>query len=675
MKYETWDAAVTAPGGAGGDADLVRLVLAARGITEEAEIREFLRTDTGLLHDPMLMRDLPAAAARLETALARGERIAVYGDYDVDGVTATCLLYDFLRRRGGDVLSYIPRRLEDGYGLNRAGLDQLHAQGAKVVVTVDCGITAVDEVEYAKSLGLEVIITDHHACKETLPAAAAVVDPHRPDCAYPFQGLAGVGVALKLAMAMGAKLEDYADLAALGTVADVMPLLDENRAIVSLGLEQINDLPRPGLMALLEAAGAHERVNAVTLGYTLAPRLNAAGRLGVTQVAVDLMLSETLEQAVPLARELCELNRRRQALEGEIFAQCVERLAHREEGESAIVLAGEGWHQGVVGIVASRLADRFQKPAFMISLQDGMGKGSCRSVGELSLFQGLQSAADLLEGFGGHAMAAGFTVREENIPALRERLNAWAAENLANQGPPSLRVDVALPDGAALTPQAVEALDALEPFGAGNPKPVFSLPRAALAGMNRVGADGKHMRLTLRCRGQRLSGIFFSCPKEGWEFQEEDRVDVAFTPQINDFRGKRSVQLVVQDVRPTACSYQRDRGILRKYRAGRPLSPIEAQALIPSRGEFEVLWRYLKAVGGVVTDDLGSVSRGCARLSGAEESLCRTQIGLEVFQERGLIALEDRRESLRVTVLPRGGGKVELEASPILIQLHAWAGN
>ncbi len=671
MKYVNWEGAAPAAGTAV-PGSLVELVLAARGITGADAAREFLRTDTGLLHDPMEMKDLSAAVERLERAIGQGETIAVYGDYDVDGVTSTCLLYHFFSSRGARVLCYIPRRLEEGYGLNRAGLDALCEQGAKLVVTVDCGITAVDEVEYAKSLGLEVIITDHHACKEVLPAAVAVVDPHRSDCPYPFDGLAGVGVALKLAMAMGARLADYADLAALGTVADVMPLVGENRAIVAQGLEQINTRPRPGIQALLEAAGADERATAVTLGYTLAPRLNAAGRLGVTQVALDLLLSETPEEAAPLARELCELNRRRQTLEGEIFERCVERVEAEADGHSAIVLAGEGWHQGVVGIVASRLTERFQKPAFMISLQDGVGKGSCRSVGELSLFQALQEAQDLLEGFGGHAMAAGFTVREENIPALRRRLSDWVEANRTEEGAAALHVDVALPDASLLTLEAVEELEKLEPFGAGNPKPVFTLPRAALVSMNRVGSEGKHMRLNLRCKSQRLGAIFFSCPKEGWQFQEEDRVDVAFTPQINEFRGKRSVQLVVQDLRPTPCSYQRDRGILRKYRSGQPLSPEEARALIPSREEFEGLWRYLRSRGEVIADSPGGMARAFARWTGLDESLCRTLIGLDVFRERGLIALEGDRETLNVTLLPRGG-KVDLEESPILVRLHAWA--
>ncbi len=671
MKYVNWEAAPAPAGPWKGVPRLVGLVLAARGIADEAGARDFLRTDAGLLHDPLALRDLDKAAARLEQAIEAGETIAVYGDYDVDGVTSTCLLTLFFRARGAKVLCYIPRRLEEGYGLSRAGLDALYEQGAKVVVTVDCGITAADEVEYAKELGLEVIITDHHACKDPLPDAVAVVDPHREDCPYPFDGLAGVGVALKLAMAMGARFEDYADLAALGTVADVMPLVDENRAIVSQGLIQMERRPRPGIQALLEAAGAEEKITAVTLGYTLAPRINAAGRLGVTQVAVDLLLSRSLEEAMPLARELCELNRRRQALEGEIFDVCAQRVADEAGEDRAIVLSAEGWHQGVVGIVASRLADRFQKPAFMISLSGGMGKGSCRSAGGLSVFQALRSVQDLLEGFGGHAMAAGFTVREENIPALRARLNDWVERQGPELGTSSLHVDVALPDAGLLTAREVEALELLEPFGAGNPKPVFTLSRAALSGMSRVGVEGKHMRLNLRCREQKLGAIFFSCPKAGWEFQEDDRVDVAFTPQINDFRGKRSVQLVVQDLRPAA-GEDWDRGVLDKYRAGQALTPDEARAITPSRAEFEGLWRYLRARSPVIADSPVGMSRAWARQTGCDESLGRTVVGLDVFRERGLIDLSGDREALSVTVLPRGP-KVVLEESPILIQLHAWA--
>lgn len=674
MRYANWEVASAAGEAPAELGALVAKVLAARGIVDAGEAKEFLRADVGLLREPDGLKDMDKAVARLERAMERGETIAVYGDYDVDGVTATCLLFDFFCRRGAKALWYIPRRLEDGYGLNCRGLDALKAQGAQVVVTVDCGITAVDEVEYAKSLGMEVIVTDHHACKDDLPAAVAVVDPHRPDCPYPFKGLAGVGVALKLAMALGARLDDYADLAALGTVADVMPVLDENRAIIHRGLELMNTTPRLGVRALLESAGAAAPVTAVTLGYTLAPRLNAAGRLGVTEISVELLLSRDPDQAQALARELCDLNRRRQALEGDIFQDCIDRVDREVGDDPAIVLAGEGWHQGVVGIVASRLAERFHKPTFMISLSGGMGKGSCRSAGGISLFQGLESVAELLEGYGGHAMAAGFTVKEENIPALRARLNAWVEENRKEGDAESaLRVDVALPNAELLTVEEVAALDVLEPYGAGNPKPVFTLPRTTLIDMERVGAEGKHMRLRFRSKSQRLAAIFFSCPKEDWDFAPEDRVDVAFTPQINEFRGRRTVQLVVQDVRQTAGRGERDREVYQKYRQGETLSAAEAQSLIPSREEFEALWRQLRAQAPFTLEPVGQMPRWAVQLTRRPGCLARTMVGLEVFSERGLIDLENGSGRVSVTLRPRGP-KVDLEQSPILMELRALAG-
>lgn len=673
MKYDNWAVVPNRGRPLDGVGELVGRVLAARGIVGEEAAREFLRCDPGLFQDPMKMKDMDKAAARLERAIADGETIAVYGDYDVDGVTATCLLYDFFRRRGAKALWHIPRRLEDGYGLNRSGLDALKEQGAQVVVTVDCGITAVDEVEYAKSLGLDVIVTDHHACKEVLPGALAVIDPHRPDCTYPFKGLAGVGVALKLAMALGADWKTYVDLAALGTVADVMPLTGENRAIVRQGLAAINTAPRPGIRALLDAAGAEERATAVTLGYTLAPRLNAAGRLGVTEISVALLLSPTYLEAQSLAEELCELNHQRQALEGEIFRVCAARAEEEAAEDAAIVLAGEGWHQGVVGIVASRLAERLHRPTFMIAVDTvhgvRMGKGSCRSYGGVCLFDALESCADLLEGFGGHAMAAGFTVREENIPALRRRLCQWVAAHRTEGAESVLTVDVELPDTRLLNVEEVEGLDILEPFGAGNPKPVFLLPRASVIAMDEVGAEGKHMRLRLRSRDDRLAAIFFSYPKEEWAYRLGDRVDVAFTPQINSYHGKKSVQLVLQDVRDVA-ELLCERQLYRKFREGEALTPREARALIPTRSEFEALWRYLRAEAPLWMESAAHLSYRLAQTMELQESLGRTMVGLEVFAERGLLTVETAaKDCFNVTLRPKGP-KVELEESPILAALN-----
>lgn len=676
MKYDHWAVAPAQGQAIPGVPELVGRVLAARGVRDEAEAREFLRCDPGLFEDPMGMKDMDRAVARLRRALENKETIAIYGDYDVDGVTATCLLYDFFRRQGANVLWYIPRRLEDGYGLNPGGLDGLKERGAELVVTVDCGITAVDEVEYAKKLGMEVIVTDHHACKEVLPAAVAVVDPHRPDCPYPFKGLAGVGVALKLAMALGADWKDYVDLAALGTVADVMPLTGENRAIVHWGLEAINASPRPGVRALLDAAGAEDRVTAVTLGYTLAPRLNAAGRLGVTEVSVELLLSPTYGEAEAPAEELCGLNRRRQALEGDIFEQCATLVERQMSQDAAIVLAGEGWHQGVVGIVASRLAERFRRPAFMIAIDVirgvRMGKGSCRSYGGVCLFDALESCADLLEGYGGHAMAAGFTVLEENVPALRQRLCAWVAEHREEGLGSQLRVDVELPDAQPLTVEAVESLELLEPFGAGNPKPVFALPRTGLIAMDEVGVDGKHLRLRLQSREDRLSAIFFSYPKTAWGYHPGDRVDVAFSPQINEYHGKRSVQLVLQDVRDVADAL-RERQLYDRYRQGETLTPGEARALIPTRSEFEALWRYLRAEAPLRLESAFHLTRCLTQATELRESPGRAMIGLEVFAERGLLTVETAAgDCFHIALRPKGP-KVDLEESPILTELRAWA--
>ena len=411
MKYKQWKVAPPCPEGKArlerdGLPPLLARVLSARGVEDWEQARRLLSPEEEPLLDPMGLKDMPRAAARVRLAIERGELVAVYGDYDVDGITATCLLTEFLTGAGARVLPYIPCRLEEGYGLNREAVASLAAQGATLLITVDCGITAVEETAYAKSLGLDVVITDHHACKEVLPDAAAVVDPCRPDCPYPFKGLAGVGVALKLAMAAAgpegapAVLERLCDLAAVGTVADVMPMAGENRRIVSLGLAALNPPRRTGFSWLIRCAAQEDKpINSVCVGYTLAPRINASGRMGRAMVAVELLLTRDSVRAQELALELCQLNRERQLIEGDIFQQCVQRL-ERAPQAGAIVLADEGWHQGVVGIVASRLTERYGCPAFMICLDQGVGKGSCRSWGGVNLFELLRACAPLLESFG-----------------------------------------------------------------------------------------------------------------------------------------------------------------------------------------------------------------------------------------------------------------------------------
>jgi len=665
----------------GGIPALCARVLAARGWSDPAQARRFLYEDAPLL-DPMCMRDMDRAKARLERALAEGETIAVYGDYDVDGITATCLLTDYLRGEGARAIPYIPNRLEEGYGLNRAAVEKLRAQGAGVIVTVDCGITAVEETDHAKALGLDVIITDHHACKPDLPAAAAVVDPHRPDCAYPFKHLAGVGVALKLCMALAGPgrqeelLSAYADLAALGTVADVMELTGENRTIVRRGLAVLGETARPGLRALLREAGAEGRaLSSISVGYTLAPRINAAGRMGRSETALELLLTADPQRAEVLARELCELNRQRQDLEAQIFSQCdilVDALPADER--SALVLSSETWHQGVVGIVASRLSEKYAVPTFMICVQDGRGKGSCRSYGDLDLFSLLEGCADLLGSFGGHALAAGFTIAEEDIPAFRRRVNQLARERQAAGTVSALTVDCVLPDAGLLTQAAVEQLALLEPYGPGNPKPVFRLDRCALAGLTQVGG-GRHMKLKLDLGGERLDAIFFSATSAEMGVSPGDRVDVCFYPQINEYRGWRTVQLQICDLRPARTRAQAEGELFRRLVDGEDLSRAEAQALLPTRQEFANLWRYLceRRGDGPIEETAQRLARNVARSCGEREVFMRTEVCLAVFHDRGLIHVERTADHLRIRLM-EVDGKVDLEQARLMRKLREIAG-
>jgi single-stranded-DNA-specific exonuclease len=686
VKFQKWRIAEPHPEAAArltaaGYPCLVSAVLASRGIATAEEAAAFLEHEQRLTYSPFLMADMDKAVERVQRALADHERIAVFGDYDVDGITATCILVDYLQSRGADVLHYIPRRIEDGYGLSVDAIEGLYRKGTRLLITVDCGITGVEEVDFANSLGMDVVVTDHHECKETLPRAVAVVDPHRPDCGYPFKHLAGCGVALKLALALGgpdreeALFSRYCTLAAIGTVADVMQMSGENRTIVSRGLAAIEHSDFIGLHALLKEAGlAGREITSVQIGFVLAPRINAAGRMGAADKAAELLLCTDPAEAERMARELCALNRERQNVEQTIYSQAEEMIARLPDRDrSALVLESSRWHQGVVGIVASRLSEKYSRPSFMIHLNGDTGKGSCRSWGGFNLFAALENCKDLLLGFGGHELAAGFTIEEANIPAFRERMNDYARSFQGGAAPVSvLDVDVAITHPSAVTLEELEALSALEPYGSGNARPVFCLLGATLLRTQNVGQN-RHLKLRLGKGSAQFDGIFFSTVAEDCGCRPGDRVDAAFYLQVNEFRGSRTVQLQMVDLRPSLRPSGREQeslALAEQCAARQPISARDARRLLPTREQFAAAWRFLERTvpeGGLTTGYLPLLRTLAAEL-GKAEPFPRAALCLAVFAERGLLTLE--RQGDDVTLHLHRGRKVVLGQSPHLLWLH-----
>ena len=653
-----------------GYAPLAAMVLASRGILDQSQAHKYLDCSAPLL-DPFLMTDMDKAAGRVGLAMAMGEKIAVFGDYDVDGITATCLLTDFLRRHGANVVSYIPGRLEEGYGLNPIAIHQLHQEGIQLIITVDCGITAVAEAELCRELGIDLVITDHHECKETLPCAAAVVDPHRPDGGYPHRNLSGVGVAFKLASALCGDqeevLRDYADMVCLGTVADVMPLQGENRVFVAQGLKLLANTKRPGIAALMAESGCDAKnVSASSIGFMLAPRINAAGRMGQIELAVELFLTDDPARAATVAKQLCDLNRQRQSVESEIYDQAVSMLPAGQPPE-AIVLADESWHQGVVGIVASRIAEEYACPAFLICLDGEHGKASSRSHGGFNLFASLTTLAHLLESYGGHELAAGFTINRGNIPEFRRQICQLAAGFYNDDTPrTSLDVDCAI-SPELLTIPNIESLSVLEPCGNCCPKPILMMKNLTVERITMVGG-GRHMRLRLRSGRIGLNAIYFSANPAVVSIQTGDLVDIAFTPQVNEFRNERSVQMNVQDIRPSCqaeCSPE-----TAGYHAlisGRLTQEI-AETLLPERATLAMVWRYLATASAAIEESPICLCRKIVRWTGKPLTLGQMMTCLDIFRDVGLLEIARVHKHLHIRLTP-GSQKADLTASQTMQRL------
>ena len=650
------------------------LLLVTRGITDPESAADFLLGGE-IADDPFGFADMDAAVERIGRALDQRETMAVYGDYDADGVTSTALLYTYLREKGADVSYYIPDREKEGYGLHKESIDALHQQGVKLIITVDNGVAAVEEVAYAAVLGIDVVVTDHHQPQETLPPAVAVVDPHRPDCGSAFKDYAGVGVAFKLACALEGDaapvLERFGDLVAIGTLGDVMPLYGENRALVRAGMRILNEKKRPGLTALAKAAGVEgKELSSTNVVFTLVPRINAAGRMSSPGQAARLLLTSQPEVAETLAEEIQQCNVLRQTTEGGILKEVMERLQREPRllADRVLVIEGEGWHPGVVGIIAARVLERYGKPCILISVRDGEAKGSGRSVKGFSLFNAISACADLLTHFGGHELAAGVGLSAGDISAFREKINQYAAERYPLMPVPELRLDFKLRP-SQVDVEKLNLLKALEPVGAGNPSPVFGLFQMRLDNVTPL-SGGKHVRMSVSRDDVRLSVLKFGTPYAEFPFECGQVLNLAVTLERNEYRGVVSPTVLAKEIRAAELdqeelilAMQQFDGILREETA-----PEQAAAFMPERDELERVYRYLRGK----KEWSGALEQLCYFLEQPRISYIRLRVALETLRQAGLIGLTDSGDSLKLTLLPVAG-KVNLEDTPILQYLHSLA--
>ena len=642
-------------------------VLTARGVTDPTDALTLLAGEEEL-SDPFLLTDMQKACERIWRAIDDGETIVVFGDYDVDGVTATALLYQHLKGMGATVKCMLPSREGDGYGLSKNAIRSIHDKGCQLIVTVDNGISAVDEADYAAELGIDLIITDHHLPPETLPKAVAVVDPRREDDHSPFKGLCGAGVAFKLCAALDGcppeEMLDYCgDLAAVGTVADVMPLTGENRTLVRSGLHQLQNTDRPGLEALLEEVGLTGKpVTAENVSYAIAPRINAAGRMDSAVTALQLVLCEDEERAAELAHKLNEINAARQETEGEI-AKAAQAQLEAEPAileDRVILIWGRDWHPGVIGIVASRLVEKTGRPVIVVSIDEhGEGKGSGRSVQGFNLHACIASCEDLLLRFGGHAMAAGLSVREENLPELRRRLNDWAARECPVLHTPPLTCDVTI-HLDRITVESVRHLEQLAPYGAENPTPVFLLQSAVVDGVYPV-SEGRHSRLRLRQGNSCLYAVWFGMPAEQLPYALGDVVDVALNLSV--YESARGAQLSgrIIDLHPAGLGAElaRQAALVQALRRGTPLTEEQKKQIVPARTDIIAVYRELQSRRWHAED----LQPLCAKLG--EEQTGKTLVAVAALEQVGLITAAEKGGAKFWELVPTAGKK-NLADAPIL---------
>ena len=532
---------------------LLATILVNRNIIKDEDIRIFLNPTRNDFHDPYLLPDMEKAVDRIVTAIKNKEKIVIYGDYDVDGITSITVLKSFLEERGLQVDQYIPNRLEEGYGLNKPALEEIASKKYDLMITVDCGISAIEEIDYANSLGIQTIITDHHEPVEELPKAFAVIDAKRKDNKYPFRELAGVGVAFKLSQAISIRLGleekeylKFLDIVCVGTISDIVPLVDENRVITKLGLRLVQQTKNIGLKALLQASG-YNKIDSNTVSFGIAPRINASGRMGYQEDALALFLSKNIVEVNDLVKKLNGYNTKRQEIERNIYNEALAKIENEHlDNNNVIVVGGNGWHHGVIGIVASKITDLYFKPSILLCFEDDIGKGSGRSIPGFDLHEALNKCSNSLEKFGGHAMAIGVTVKKDNLDQFENDIEKIAEESNIKDIVPIINIDAEI-DLNNINKDIVESLSALEPFGEGNKMPLFAYRNLKINSIRAL-SEGKHLKLTLKDNNNIINAIGFNMGYLVNDYLIGDKVDVVGVLEINTFNGVDNLQINLKDI-------------------------------------------------------------------------------------------------------------------------------
>ncbi|MDD4165200.1 MAG: single-stranded-DNA-specific exonuclease RecJ [Eubacteriales bacterium] len=664
---------------------LTAKLLYIRELDTPEKARAFLNKENIKFHDPFLLKDMDKAVKRVVSAIEKRENVCIYGDYDVDGVTATTLLYTYLSDKGVNSRYFIPERISEGYGLSASAIEKMAGE-VDLIITVDTGITAIAEAKIAKELGIDMIITDHHNCREELPDALAVINPHREDSEYPFKQLAGVGVVFKLLCALDGNTEyicnKYAEIVAIGTIADVMPLVDENRLISAIGLKNLINTSYPGLNALMRHSGIikhgrKKKILSTTVGYVIAPRINAAGRIASASKAVELLLVKNEDEADKIATDLCLINKHRQTTERDIYEQAIEMIKSGSGEDRFIVLSSPDWHQGVIGVVASKIAEKLSLPCILFSISEGVGKGSGRSIKGFSLMDALYECRDLLIEYGGHELAAGLSVKESKIDEFKKKINEYSAKHLVDSEK-DLSVDIDCEvDFDEINLNCIDEIQRLEPFGLQNPVPVFVMRNVVISDITEL-SGGKHIRMRIRpleCGGrvQELNAVFFGMAYANFRFCIGDICDIAFSVDINEYMGNYSPQLLLHAVRRSEIDknlFEYEDILYRKIRDENNHDRLPSSVL-PTLKDFRAVFRFLKKE----IDDSHRVNvvTICKQLNLKENmdiNTCKVRIIFDVLSQERIVNINyiGKGDVFELEFLPVVN-KVNLDNSEILIRI------